>query len=38
MGPEGGMGGGTVVASGTPEDITKNTESFTGKYLKPLLK
>lgn len=38
MGPEGGMGGGTVVASGTPEEITKNTESFTGKYLKPLLK
>ena len=38
MGPEGGMGGGTVVASGTPEDITKNTEAFTGKYLKPLLK
>ena len=38
MGPEGGMGGGTVVASGTPEDITKNIESFTGKYLKPLLK
>ena len=37
MGPEGGMGGGTVVASGTPEEITKN-ESFTGKYLKPLLK
>ena len=38
MGPEGGMGGGTVVAGGTPEEITKNTESFTGKYLKPLLK
>lgn len=38
MGPEGGMGGGTVVASGAPEEITKNTESFTGKYLKPLLK
>ncbi|RKV96426.1 MAG: excinuclease ABC subunit A, partial [Candidatus Saccharimonas sp.] len=38
MGPEGGMGGGTVVTSGTPEEITKNTESFTGKYLKPLLK
>ena len=38
MGPEGGMGGGTVVTSGTPEEMTKNTESFTGKYLKPLLK
>lgn len=38
MGPEGGMGGGTVVAAGTPEEITKVSESFTGKYLKPLLK
>jgi excinuclease ABC subunit A len=38
MGPEGGLGGGMVVASGTPEDITKVTDSFTGKYLKPLLK
>lgn len=38
MGPEGGLGGGTVVASGTPEDITKVANSFTGKYLKPLLK
>ncbi len=38
MGPEGGLGGGTVVAEGTPEDIVKVTKSFTGKYLKPLLK
>lgn len=38
MGPEGGMGGGIVVAQGTPEDITKVADSFTGKYLKPLLK
>lgn len=38
MGPEGGLGGGTVVAEGTPEDIVKKSESFTGKYLKPLLK
>jgi len=38
MGPEGGMGGGTVVASGTPEQIVKVAASFTGKYLKPLLK
>ncbi len=38
MGPEGGLGGGVVVASGTPEDITKVEKSFTGKYLKPLLK
>ena len=37
MGPEGGIGGGTVVASGTPEDITKIPESFTGKYLKKML-
>ncbi|MET0980237.1 MAG: excinuclease ABC subunit UvrA [Candidatus Saccharimonadales bacterium] len=38
MGPEGGLGGGTVVAEGTPEDISKVKASFTGKYLKPLLK
>lgn len=38
MGPEGGLGGGVVVAEGTPEEITKNKESFTGRYLKPLLK
>jgi len=38
MGPEGGLGGGTVVAAGTPEAITKVAESFTGKYMKPLLK
>lgn len=38
MGPEGGMGGGTVVATGTPEEITKVENSFTGKYLKSLLK
>ena len=37
MGPEGGMGGGTVVASGTPEDIAKIKESFTGSYLKTLI-
>lgn len=37
MGPEGGLGGGTVVASGTPEEITKVATSFTGAYLKPLL-
>lgn len=37
MGPEGGIGGGTVVASGAPEDITKIPESFTGKYLKKML-
>ncbi len=37
MGPEGGIGGGMVVATGTPEEITKVAESFTGKYLKALL-
>lgn len=37
MGPEGGLGGGTVVAEGTPEQIAKDTGSFTGKYLKSLL-
>lgn len=37
MGPEGGIGGGTVVASGTPEDIAKVPNSFTGKYLKKML-
>ncbi len=37
MGPEGGQGGGMVVASGTPEEITKVANSFTGNYLKPLL-
>ena len=37
MGPEGGAAGGMVVASGTPEEIVKVSESFTGKYLKPLL-
>jgi len=38
MGPEGGLGGGMVVAVGTPEDITKVDVSFTGKYLKQLIK
>jgi excinuclease ABC subunit A len=37
MGPEGGIGGGTVVASGTPEAITKVKASFTGQYLKSFL-
>jgi excinuclease ABC subunit A len=38
MGPEGGNGGGMVVATGTPEDVVKVTASYTGQYLKPLLK
>lgn len=37
LGPEGGDGGGTVVAVGTPEDIVKVKKSYTGKYLKSLL-
>lgn len=37
MGPEGGDKGGRVVATGTPEDIIKVKESYTGRYLKPLL-
>jgi excinuclease ABC subunit A len=37
MGPEGGAGGGTVVASGTPDDVAANAASYTGQYLKPLL-
>lgn len=37
LGPEGGDGGGEIVASGTPEQIAKNKKSFTGAYLKPLL-
>ena len=38
LGPEGGDKGGYVVAQGTPEQITKNKNSYTGKYLAPLLK
>ena len=37
LGPEGGDGGGTVVAEGTPEKVARNEASFTGQYLKPLL-
>lgn len=37
MGPEGGAAGGSVLATGTPEDIAKVSASYTGKYLKPLL-
>jgi len=37
LGPEGGDGGGTIVASGTPEDVAANRNSFTGAFLKPLL-
>ena len=37
MGPEGGSGGGTVVAQGTPEDVAKVDASHTGQYLKGML-
>jgi len=38
IGPEGGSGGGRVLATGTPEDISKVKESFTGQYLSKMLK
>ncbi len=37
LGPEGGKGGGTIVVTGTPEEVAKCDKSYTGKYLKPLL-
>jgi excinuclease ABC subunit A len=37
LGPEGGAGGGEIVAAGTPEEISENEISYTGKYLKPKL-
>ncbi|PTF77443.1 excinuclease ABC subunit UvrA [Staphylococcus chromogenes] len=37
LGPEGGDGGGTIIATGTPEDIAVNEDSYTGKYLKQVL-
>jgi excinuclease ABC subunit A len=38
LGPEGGVGGGTIVAMGRPEDVAKVEESHTGQWLAPLLK
>jgi excinuclease ABC subunit A len=38
FGPEGGVGGGNLVAKGTPEDVANNKNSYTGKYLKKVLK
>ena len=38
VGPEGGERGGNIVASGTPEDVARNGKSYTGKYLKNILK
>jgi excinuclease ABC subunit A len=37
LGPEGGKRGGTIVATGTPEDVVKVEQSYTGRYLKPIL-
>jgi excinuclease ABC subunit A len=38
LGPEGGDNGGEIVAQGTPEEVAKVARSYTGQYLKPLLK
>ncbi|MFZ9496213.1 MAG: excinuclease ABC subunit UvrA, partial [Candidatus Methylopumilus sp.] len=38
LGPEGGDGGGEIIAEGTPEEVANNKRSYTGKYLKPYLK
>ena len=38
LGPEGGSGGGEILVSGTPEEVAAHKKSFTGNYLKPLLK
>ncbi|WP_044480969.1 excinuclease ABC subunit UvrA [Paenibacillus antibioticophila] len=37
LGPEGGSGGGTIIATGTPEEVTQVEESYTGRYLSPVL-
>ena len=37
IGPEGGVGGGKIVAKGTPEELTKAKDSYTGQYLKKVL-
>ena len=38
MGPEGGDGGGKIVATGTPEEVAHCKKSYTGQYLAPILK
>ena len=38
LGPEGGSGGGEIIAEGTPEDVAQNARSHTGRFLKPMLK
>jgi len=37
LGPEGGSGGGQIIAEGTPEEVAANPASHTGRYLKPML-
>ena len=37
LGPEGGDGGGKIIAQGTPEDVADNPASFTGRYLRAVL-
>ena len=37
LGPEGGSGGGEIIAEGTPEEVARNPHSFTGRYLQPIL-
>ena len=37
LGPEGGNEGGNIIAEGSPEEICKNNNSYTGKYLKKIL-
>ena len=37
LGPDGGDGGGLIVAQGTPEEVADHPDSYTGKYLKPIL-
>ncbi len=37
LGPEGGDGGGEIVAAGTPEDVVREPKSYTGAFLKPVL-
>jgi excinuclease ABC subunit A len=38
LGPEGGDGGGYLIAEGTPEKVAENIDSYTGQYLKKVLK
>ena len=37
MGPEGGDGGGTVIAMGTPEHVAKDKKSYTGQYIRRMI-